>query len=427
MFPRQFSPWFGIIINIFWFILTCIVFYYSAKSVFKNELYALLCVILWGFSLGAVTMTTLIRMYACVAFFAVLLIYLSCRIIDNQNLNLKFYILLVIDFFFGFASHYYFIIWFSLVSTALCVYLIAQKRYVDVKKYIFACVCALSIYFVAFMGRIDKIFSSSRGVEARKNAFNIGDIFDNVNLFYKTLNDNVFAGLLTISIIVFFIAALIVLYKRGLKDCNLRKILKPQILQFIDAQSYKSVLIITCAILYFIVVAKIAPYNRFAYLYLSSSAFVIAFFVFAQIVLKSIIKKYQPPIIFNVRNGMILITSVILIVSLFHITTIKRPKRYAWLSDNYKNSQCIFIVQKRRWILDNYLLDLSHYKAIYINLRADMNDFKNLLENLDTSQETIIYIDKESDEKLILNMIKNAGFAKAELLGSRTYVRIYKF
>ncbi|MDR2773040.1 MAG: hypothetical protein LBB93_06210 [Elusimicrobiota bacterium] len=225
LFSGTLSKWFALI-NLFWFILTGIVLYFLSKLILKNDLTALLPPLLWGFSGATVSMTYFIRAYATVCFFAVLFLYLSCLLIDKDRLNIKLYIFLAITMFFGFFSHYYFLIWAFFICVFTGIYLLFVKRYKDIIKYAVAIVLGIGLNFLLFYNLLIVHFFRSSGhvTYAFKSLSGKGVSFiESISRCFQQINVSVFddsLGIIFIVLGLILVSFVVVIIKKNLKTVD---------------------------------------------------------------------------------------------------------------------------------------------------------------------------------------------------------------
>ena len=83
----NFSKWTGIGLNLIIFIITSIMIYLVAKKIFKNKLYAILVVLINGFTLASIDTTIFIRMYALNALNLLIISYLHIINLNKQEIR----------------------------------------------------------------------------------------------------------------------------------------------------------------------------------------------------------------------------------------------------------------------------------------------------------------------------------------------------
>ncbi|GAB7141073.1 hypothetical protein RsTz2092_10340 [Deferribacterales bacterium RsTz2092] len=146
LFPNTFSYWLGVLLNIPYYLGTCILLYVISRRFLSGRL-ALLPLVFYGFSAAGIYTPTFARSYMLSAFFCVLSIYLLLNMLDGSRLTKRFYLLLALTFFLGFDAHNYFLLWFAGISVVPVVLLFYRKRFMDIAK----CAVALVASFTAYM------------------------------------------------------------------------------------------------------------------------------------------------------------------------------------------------------------------------------------------------------------------------------------
>jgi hypothetical protein len=424
-FVGHLTKWF-VFVNIFWFILTMICLYMTSKFLFKNSLLALLPGLLWGFSSVAVSMTLLIRMYAAVTFFAIWLLYLIYRIFENEKLDNKFYICLALNVFFGFLTHYYFLVWVVLLTSVLIICLYLVKRYNDIKKYVIAIFCGFAANFIFWPYSIGDILYSTRGVEAQQNMFNLSDLTRKVAMKVKLIDAHLFSNLLQIWVIILLFIFLFFVLKKVLKNIeahqnnclyiNPSKIFNIQAIYCryycINRYSFEIIILVITTILCLILISKVAPYNTIKYISLSLPAISLLFVV--------INYEISNKVYFKRRNFILSMTVLaIIFVGLPYKSNLEhfQPIDRSVYVQNYKDAQCVYIL-KNTYAYTTPLHDVIEFTNDILYGAKDVQDderikkLKTILAILDSSQNTIVYIERTLDTKEIFKVIESAGFRK---------------
>ncbi|GAB7140602.1 hypothetical protein RsTz2092_05520 [Deferribacterales bacterium RsTz2092] len=146
LFPNTFSYWLGVLLNIPYYLGTCILLYVISRRFLSGRL-ALLPLVFYGFSAAGIYIPIFARSYTLATFFCVLLVYLLLDILDGSRLTKRFYVLLALTFFLGFDAHNYFLLWLAGMSVVPVVILFRQKRFLNIAR----CAVALTIGFVMYM------------------------------------------------------------------------------------------------------------------------------------------------------------------------------------------------------------------------------------------------------------------------------------
>ncbi|MDR1952200.1 MAG: glycosyltransferase family 39 protein [Elusimicrobiota bacterium] len=192
LFTDKFNKWIGIIPNLFWFIFTCLLLYAASKSILRNSL-ALLPVCLWGFSAGAISDAYLMRDYMSLTVFQTALLYAAYRFIDNKNVKIKDCVLFAAIVCFGLLSHYYFLIYLSLISLIIFCWFVYNKRYKDLRNIIIGMVAGIISFFSLWIVSISSIFGGRSG-GALHELFNVSDISKRFVFFAIKCSRELFHG-----------------------------------------------------------------------------------------------------------------------------------------------------------------------------------------------------------------------------------------
>ena len=129
--------------------------------------------LLYGLSAGAMSTTLLIRMYAMLTFFCVLLLLLHLKKLYAKELGLvnfeKNNKLLILATVLGFWTQYFFLFYCLPLAFFTAVYLWRNDRKKELIRYVISMVTAAVIGVAVFPFAISDVFSSGRGVEALQN------------------------------------------------------------------------------------------------------------------------------------------------------------------------------------------------------------------------------------------------------------------
>lgn len=129
-FPYRFTIWFGLIINLFSFLISAILIYAIAYKLLKNDKLASIAILLFGLNKYVLDCLIFIRMYMLSAMFVLFFIYFAINIVLDKNKKLSYFGLLLSTICGGLTHyHYYFII--ASISLFISIYLITKKRFID--------------------------------------------------------------------------------------------------------------------------------------------------------------------------------------------------------------------------------------------------------------------------------------------------------
>lgn len=130
-FPGHFSRWFSFWINILSFII-CMVFLFKIARELKNDFFALLVCLTYGFSFGARDTFIYLRMYALCTALVMIIIYNYIKVLNKikkeNKISICHLITLCLVSFVGFLTHYYIIAFTGVLTFLICVLLLFKKR-----------------------------------------------------------------------------------------------------------------------------------------------------------------------------------------------------------------------------------------------------------------------------------------------------------
>lgn len=247
LFPGQFSPWFGIGVNLVLFVISALLFYQLALRISGRTPFALFALAAYGFSPGIVNAVLFIRMYMLFTIWVLLLLLLFTRF-DKAAFTWKFYVPLILISFCGTMTHYYFLIFLLFVCLFFGIRLLVKRRFWETAWFCGSMGLAAGLSIACFPAMIRQIFGGdSRGKEAFESAQHLGDWWNQIQLDFQIINRELFGGFFLLLVI----AALVLLIwcARRRFGGMLRGLISP------------FGWMIGSAVLYFLVVAKVAPLN----------------------------------------------------------------------------------------------------------------------------------------------------------------------
>lgn len=180
LFPGKITPIMGCIINLVCVLGIMMLLMRLGAQVMKlwdmekwGRLAGLLAAGLYGLSVGAVSTTLLIRMYAMVTFWCVATLEIHLQKLYSKKLGGKDFAdgnkLLIAVTVLGFWTQYFFLFYCLILAAVTAVLLWREKRIKELLGYIRSMVLAAVLGVVIFPFAISDVFSSGRGVEALEN------------------------------------------------------------------------------------------------------------------------------------------------------------------------------------------------------------------------------------------------------------------
>lgn len=269
-FPLQFSKWFGILPNIFFFLCTQIFIFLLSSSLLDSRYKALLPCALYGFSLGAVSTVEFMRMYSMAAAILMTAVYINYKITrEPQKINKYIFFLVLINTS-GYLTHYYYIIHSFFLCSFMTVFLFAKHSYKATIKYVVGNIAALILFVCVYPASLFHIFSGGRGTEAFHNLAET-PFWDRLGFFYRITSKQLFCSCLTIYILCIF-CYLTIRFIQQRKDTNGEKstcLTAGRMLLAKAAETknfYFTLLLVFISISSFLIIAKIAAYTNFRYI-----------------------------------------------------------------------------------------------------------------------------------------------------------------
>lgn len=389
-FPNTFSKWFGISLNIIFYIGIIITLFFLSKKLLKSDYFAIIVCTLYGFSIGAIGMVMFIRMYVMFTFWVVLQSLLFIKLLEKDSgtkgSRNKLYLYLFLVTFLGLFTQYYFLIFTFLISAVYFIYMLIKKKYPDLIKFSLSILFSLVTAVVLFPASIDHIFHNYRGTEAIQNAKSSGGYLSKIYNYFKIIDNSLLAGFLAIFIII--VLGIIIVRALLGKNCKLNDdIIKPLI-------------ILITSIMYFLVIAKIAPYIVDRYI-APIYPLLILMFIY---ILKYILDLYGSKKLTAITTCLI---SLAILVTGFYTKGVsyleKGYNKALEISQEYSNNKCL-VFNTAFWKLIRTFPDLRNFDNIYIT-NPDYSEYisDNYINNSDSM---VLYIENSKNKDEALNYAK---------------------
>jgi hypothetical protein len=194
-FPNTFSRWYSFAINIVSFLL-CMIFIFKTARLLKDDIFALCCCGLYGFSLGARDTYIYLRMYAMCSALVMIIIYNLLRYLKRIQKEKKLFngnlVAVCIVSFLGFLTHYYVVSFMGILTFLICLYLLCKKQLKSMLVYGF---CML-ITFLLSVAVFPTMFRISNG-----NVQNVSSSMNyNFEIRFKILSNFVLGKLFNIKV-----------------------------------------------------------------------------------------------------------------------------------------------------------------------------------------------------------------------------------
>ena len=422
-FPENFSLWFGLIINIAFFVFCNYFIYLIGKDLFENQLFALLPSIIWGFSAGALSTVIFIRMYMLLTALVVITFYLHLLLIKNDAPKSALILFFLLTFM-GILTHYYFIIVVILMAINFGAILIIGKHWSQLFKYWATQTLAMFAGIIFYPSMLDHLFMSYRGREA----FNAIGMFPNylksIYSFYNLISEQQFSGNLTYFILLLLLLCFVIILRRFVMNKNNglsiegamlddRKGEELSIFIFLK-DNYKIVTLLVTTILVFFILAIISPYLSTRYLFM--------IYPFVSILTIYFFTKSLELFTDNKSHILFLVLLIFMILNFLSLSNGNIDYLYSGyndvisIADTYSDFPCVFITN-RLWTLRSNVFELAKFKETIFMPAENMKPLPEIKFFDKSSRGLILYIDNMLDRESILAYVTSSfGFNDYELL-----------
>lgn len=286
-FPETFSRWFAYSINFLAIIGVLIMLYKIAKKVTDNNLYALMACGAYALSIACVTTTIYLRMYATLTFFVLAFLYITLVMYEKKNtVNLSDCLLLTLTVILGTLTQYYFIMFAGLIGLVFLVFKIKEKNIKDLIKYIISALAGVAIAMCIYPYIISNVLGGNRGLGSLD--FSSLELITILTyLVYKlctyveVLSKDLFLGQIWLFVLCSVCAVGFGIYFRFIKKHKLNR---------------KTMFVIIPALVYFIFISLVSPFNSDRYV-MASLPLISMLFTFAFIKIFMLIKSQKAQLI----------------------------------------------------------------------------------------------------------------------------------
>lgn len=176
---RSNSKWIGLSVNLICVIGISIFAYFIFYMVTRKKWAAMLSAVALCILPAMLTNGMLIRMYCMMTAWAMLYIFLSCLVMqENVNKWLKLFLYLVLSgaTAFGFLTQYYFAVFAVGFTAVYSIFCIVKRKWKETVCYIFSMILAVGIATVLWEEWIDQIFYRYCGEEVMSKAGDFSDL-----------------------------------------------------------------------------------------------------------------------------------------------------------------------------------------------------------------------------------------------------------
>ena len=397
IFLNNFSKYIIFIINLVFFLGTCFIIK-KIFELFDKKKMSIPAIILYGGSIGAISTVIFQRMYAMLAFFCVLYLYINLKILKNNfEINKKIKIQLVLTTIFGFLTQYYFCIYAVFVFILMMIKMMKEKYKDSYLSYLWQHIKAAIIGVAIFPASIYHIFFSYRGVGNSNNSNLILKIIYYIKEVLNAYSLKSLVGYIILGIIISSIIILSIIKRKQIKNIFLNLLLTLPVLLFI------------------IVISKISPNvnEKYTIRYVTAILPILAIGII--FILENLIN--------NKKASILIISTFAISISILGLIynqpkyLYKGYKQYIKLAEEYKDYNYIYVCDNGFTHINSLPEFMIYKNSMIINMNHDKLDFLKTNEKLQEENEFVLSIKKWMNTDETLNTIlENTGFTEYELL-----------
>lgn len=410
LFPNTFSKWYGIIPNIVYFAVSMYLLFALARRIFKSEWLALIPVIAYGFSAGAISNVIYIRMYVLLTVWVLTLFNLHVKWITEDKIQSRDWLILILIAYLGYMSHYYFFVIAFFTAAFYFFYLLWTGKRKTLIKYCVTMFISLLLVALTFPVAYIKLFFGQRGNEAVHNLFNLSDILGNAKRYWSIIGEQLFANSQNILGIVIMVCGLCTIISWLRKRTGNGQTFR-MALEKIDETLKREISAVGCVLFvsvsYFVIILKIAPYqvDRYVFGIYPELTLLMFYFVF------KIVNYWGSK---NTAFATALIMAAVF--SIFGVS----GKHIQYLYKNYVNNvnimkehvgeDCLYITWDYYKLVGN-ALELENMGRVFTEVPDRIEALAGKLDS--DKKNLIVYVDESFDQEEILNRVGNAAGYRA--------------
>jgi len=382
-FGGHFSLYSAFIVNIIAFILSCIVLIKILKLLNKENL-IFPVLILYGLSMGTISMVIFQRMYMVLTLFILLYFYLNLKLYKNNFLmDKKLIIQLGCTTVFGFLTQYFFAIYAFFIFIIMLIKMINDKKgQSTIQKYVISHIVYAVIGVGLFVPCIKHLLFSDRGITNLGNTGYFSHMFDYIKHLAYAFNINSSNITLIITILVLFVIATII-YCIKSKD------------------KFVALLTTIPSMFYFFIAVKMTSFQELRYVMPMIPFIVLTFFFILD---RFITWKYKD-LLFIIISAIIVITGLATSKPLF---LYENNKQILDIAEENKDKSFVYIYDNFFNHMQSVQEMMIYNKSLIINVNNN-DELKYVIndENLKSEGSFILSIKNYMDNDKILSRIKD--------------------
>ncbi len=407
-FPGEFSKWFGLIPNLFYYVITIIFLYKIGRLVVKDKCFAYFPILLYGFSIAAVNTVTYIRMYMLLTMWCIIFLYEHLKIVERKYINSIDAIGILIATFGGLFTHYYFAIFAAGVVIFQMFWMIMRKDWKMIGKYVLAGGigggCAIGVYPMIISNLTGNGVSHSQGTYQKMHDFS--DWYSRIQQFWKIVSNEMFGSILKLLIIVLTISGIAYMITHVLWEMKLaynheryeivveKKNNNRSIFIEIKREYYLIVDIIVSCSFPFAIASKISPFQVNRYIMNLFPLFALLFCMLLFYIYTFWLKD-------KLKKVFAIIVSILIVGGLTYYANdpcylYPEGENNIVISKKYEDLSCVY-VYGLSYVMLNEALELQNYSRLYQMNYKDIDKYAPQV--VTSNSKLVVYIDNVLDRE----------------------------
>lgn len=241
-----FSKWQGLGINLVFYLISLVILWSLANLLSDdNPVVAGFSLIITGLSPAVISTVMMVRMYSMLTCECMLVAYVCARALKKKQFDWCHLIIpMLLLSFFGFMTHYYFVIYLFFVAAFMCIYMVIHRE-TRVKAFIlgFGICFGLGVGVLYYPFCYSHIFKGYRGNDATGAFFDMSNTVGRLKFYTEIVNDYALSGAFYTLVLIMILLYLMYRMKSKSKSGKIR---------------VEILLITTICLGYFLVVSKTA-------------------------------------------------------------------------------------------------------------------------------------------------------------------------
>ncbi len=389
----SFSKWTGIGLNLIIFVFTSIMIYLISSKIFNNKIYAILIVLINGFTLASIDTTIFIRMYALNALNLLIVSYLHIKNY-GKDLKIKDLCVMSIAIIIGSLTHYYYLVFLFILFILYMIKFIKDKNISNMIKYLVTMIISAIISLLIFPYSFVHMFMGYRGTGAVSALSKLESMWRSLGIYIGILNNNTFNGILIFIILLAFGVMLYKIIKN--KKITLR----------FENKIFWLIFIPTIA--YFVIVALVSPYTELRYIMPVCPLVIICVFYLLKVMFEKILSKKNTYIALSVIFIIMLLAPKILNINFFYLY--KDKKEIVEKVQESHDVPCLYIfnTNQNRFLDDLYLFTIFDNSYIMDVKEFSKEKVKAIFENIGLENGLIVIINEGIEHDTYLKELSEA-------------------